>query len=201
MAAIELYKADGTTAGVFYCSQCRIIHHTQEQADWCHGERLCACGKKIEQGYRVRICRDCDALEWKEKTRQQEAERFEAATKVPASEYTGNHVCDCDKFYDSVEEAIDQYLEGQKPEYVWGCQPRKLPYIDLEDVTSNLLDNMWEDADLSDLNGIEELEVALKAFNEANESLNMWEVDYSTAVLVGAPKPSQAQQTPPHKPL
>ena len=31
---------------------------------------------------------------------------------------------------------------------------------------------------------IEELEAALKAFNEANESVQMWEVDYSTAILV-----------------
>ena len=28
------------------------------------------------------------------------------------------------------------------------------------------------------------LEAALKAFNEANESVQMWEVDYSTAILV-----------------
>jgi len=51
-------------------------------------------------------------------------------------------------------------------------------------VTCNLLDNMWDDADTSDLNGVEELEAALKAFNEANESVQMWEVDYSTAIMV-----------------
>ena len=67
---------------------------------------------------------------------------------------------------------------------MWACQDSHLPKVDLADVTCNLLDNMWDDADTSDLNGIEELEAALKAFNEANESVQMWEVDYSTAILV-----------------
>ena len=33
MSAIELHKADGTTAGIFYCSQCRIVRNTQEETD------------------------------------------------------------------------------------------------------------------------------------------------------------------------
>jgi hypothetical protein len=186
MSAIELYKEDGTTAGIFYCSQCRIVHRTREEAEFCHGERLCACGKKIESIHsRQSKCSECDGKEWKEKERKREAERFEAATKISASDYKGEHVYLDDKYYDCVEDAIDQYLEGQEPEYVWACQDKSLPEVDMEDVTCNLIDNMWDDADVSDLYGVEELESALKTFNEANKGIQLWEPDYSVAILVG----------------
>jgi len=182
--AIELYKADGKPAGVFYCSQCRIVYTTKEQAEWCHGERLCVCGNKVTKGHFQHMCEGCSRKDWHDKEEAKEAERFEKATKIKASDYAGEHVFCGDQYYDSVEDAVDQFLEGQEPEYVWACQDSHLPNVDLEDVTCNLLDNMWDDADTSDLNGIEELEAALKAFNEANESVQMWEVDYSTAILV-----------------
>jgi hypothetical protein len=185
--AIELYKQDGTTAGIFYCSECRIVHKTKDEAEWCHGERLCSCGKKVTQGYYQRQCSECDSREWEEKERKKEAERFEAATKINWADYKGEHVYLGDEYYDSVEDAIDQYLEGQEPEYVWGCREHRLPKVDLDDVLCNLIDSMWDDADTSDLNGIEELEAAITAFNKANESIQMWEVDYSLAVLTIAP--------------
>ena len=53
MAAIELYKQDGKPAGVYFCESCRIVYANQEDADWCHGEHLCACGKKVESGFRL----------------------------------------------------------------------------------------------------------------------------------------------------
>jgi hypothetical protein len=170
---------------VFFCESCRIVYANIDDAEWCHGERLCACGKKIESIHsRQSKCGDCDDAEWKEKERKRETDRFEAATKIPALDYKGEHVYLDDKYFDSVEDAIDQYLEGQEPEYVWACIGKNLPEVDLEDVTSNLIDNMWEDADTSDLNGVDELEAALKAFNEANKSIQLWEPDYSTAILV-----------------
>jgi hypothetical protein len=185
MGAVELYKQDGSTAGIFYCSQCRIVYRTKEDAEWCHGDKLCGCGKKIESIYsRQSKCRDCDSLELKEKERKREAERFEAAIKIKAADYSGEHVYCGDSYYDSVEDAIDQFLEGQEPDYIWACKDNSLPTVDLEDVTCNLLDNMWEDADTSDLNGIDELEAALTAFNEANKSVLVWGPDYSTAILV-----------------
>lgn len=182
--AIELYKADGTATGIFYCSECRIVHASKEQAEWCHGEHLCACGKKITQGYFQRTCSECAGKEWRAKEAAKEAERFEKATKIAESEYDGDHVMDGDSYYESVDDAIDQYEEGQEPEYVWACKTHGIPMVDMGTVTCNILDNMWEDADESDLNGIEELQAALDAFNEANKSIQLWEPDYSTAILV-----------------
>lgn len=186
--AIELYKKnkEGTMqgTGIFYCSECGMVYRNEEDAKWCHGERLCACGEKITQGYCGRTCPACNAKAFREKEAEKEAERFEKATKIKESEYTGNHVMCGDSFYESVEEAIDQFLEGQEPEYVWACKERGIPKVLLEDLICNLIDNMWDDAETSDLNGIEEMEAAVDAFNKANESIQMWSPDYSTAILV-----------------
>jgi hypothetical protein len=183
--AIELYKQDGTTAGIFYCSECRVVHPTKEQAEWCHGERLCSCGEKITQGYQ-RTCDACGTKAFRAEQAAKEAKRFERAKKIKDSEYTGEHVMCGDSYYESVEEAIDQFLEGQEPEYVWACKEHGIPTVDLEDVTTRILEEMWDDAETSDLNGIDELEAALAAFNKANETIQMWDTDYSTAILVKA---------------
>ena len=181
MSAIELFKQDGTTVGIFYCSVCRIVHRTKEEAEFCHGERICACDKKIETNYRHK-CNACDIAESRSRAEKQEAERFEKAKKITEAEYTGDHVYCGDQYYESVDDAIDQYLEGQEPEYVWACHTHGIPTIDLEDCTTNIIDNMWDDANYDDLNGVEELEAALAAFNKANESIQLWEPDYSTAI-------------------
>ena len=186
MAAIELYKQDGSASGVFFCESCRIVYANIDDAEWCHGERLCACGKKITQGYRIKTCSDCESKVWKEKEHQKEAALFEAAKKIPASEYSGGMVYGHDDhYYESVEEAIDQYLEGQEPEYVWACKDTGVVKASTESLCENMLENMWEDADVSDLNGVDELEAAVTAFNEANKSISVWHPDYSTAILVG----------------
>jgi hypothetical protein len=43
---------------------------------------------------------------------------------------------------------------------------------------------MWEDAELGDLNGVDELQAAIDAFNKANRPVVCWMVDYSTAILI-----------------
>jgi hypothetical protein len=186
--AIELYKkteeGNFDPSGVFYCSECRVVYRAKDEAEWCHGERLCACGKKVTQGYFQRTCSECESKEWRDKQTAKEAERFEKAKKIKASEYTGDHVYLGDSYYDSVEEAIDEFLEGQEPEYVWACTDHGIQKASLEDLTQNIVENMWEDADTNDLNGLEELQAAIDAFNKANESIQMWEPDFTTAILV-----------------
>ena len=184
MAAIELYKQDGIASGVFFCESCRIVYSNREDAEWCHGERICACGAKITQGYRQKTCSECESKVWKEKERKGEAKRFEAATKIAAADYKGEHVYLDNRYYDSVEEAIDEYLEGQEPEYVWACKNVEVTKASTESLYENMLENMWEDADVSDLNGVDELEAAVQVFNKANESISVWEPDYTTAILV-----------------
>ena len=185
--AIELFKKlpDGgyVATGVFYCSECRVVHATEKQAQRCHGEALCACGEKIEDRYGD-LCPKCRMKEWAAKDAVREAEHFEKATKIAEAEYKGEMVYLDDKYFSEVEDAIDDYLPGQEPEYVWACKDQGVPLANAESIYENLLENMWEDADVSDLNGVDELEAAVKAFNEANRSISVFVPDYSTAILV-----------------
>jgi hypothetical protein len=182
--AIELHHKDGRSAGIFYCSECRAVYKTEAEASNCHGEKLCACGKKIERRYYY-VCNDCQAEQWNKERTEKENARFEKARKIPASEYTGEMVYGLDdKYHDSIESALDDYIEGQEPEYVWACKNIGVPLATTESLYENLLENMWEDADVYDLNGVEELETEVTAFNEANKSISVWEPDYSLAILI-----------------
>jgi hypothetical protein len=183
--ALELYKKDGTPTGVFYCSECQIVFHSENEAQRCHGERICPCGTKVEDRY-GNLCSACRTKEWREKDAAKERERFDKAQKITEAEYTGDMVFLDDKYFPDVAYAIDDYLEGQEPEYVWACKDIGVPRASSEGIIENLLDNMWEDADSSDLNGLAELDSAIDAFNEANEGIHVYVPDYSTAILVAA---------------
>jgi hypothetical protein len=181
--AIELYKADGTTAGIFYCSECRCVAKTETEARNCCGQMLCECGKKIERKF-YRECNDCQWERQKKESAAKEAERFEKAKKITEAEYAGDKVFVGDDYYDSVEDAVDGYLEGQEPEYVWACKDIGVPKATSEGIVEHLLESMWDDADHNDLNGLEELDAAIEKFNEANKSVSVYTPDYSTAILV-----------------
>jgi hypothetical protein len=181
--AVELYKADGSTAGIFYCSECRVVFRTKDEAQLCHGEKICDCGNKIEDRFYAK-CRVCQGKEQAEQSRQREAARYEKANKIQWSDYKGGMILDGDDYYEDLESALDRYEEGQEPEYVWACKDIGVAKLYAEDIVQNIIENMWEDADCYDLNGMAELDAACEAFNKANESISVWEPDYSTAILV-----------------
>jgi hypothetical protein len=180
--AIELYKKDGTTAGIFFCSECRCVYKTDTEASNCHGEKLCACGKVVERRFYAK-CNACEDRDWRSKRAAEELDRFEKAKKIPASEYTGDMIYDGD-YYPEIEDALDRYLEGQEPEYVWACKDVGVPKASAESIYEHLLENMWDEADVNDLCGVDELEAAVVAFNEANKAVHVYQPDYSTAILV-----------------
>jgi hypothetical protein len=182
--AIELFKKDGSPAGIFYCSECHVVFKTEDEAKNCHGERLCRCGSKIERKYQS-ICDSCQSKKWNDDENAKELARFEKARKITEAEYDGALVYLDERFFDCVEEAIDEYLPGQEPEYVWACENVGVPLANADSIIDHLLENMWEDAESSDLNGVAELDVAIDAFNAANRSVKVYRPDYTTAILVG----------------
>jgi hypothetical protein len=190
--AVELYKKDGTTAGVFFCSECRCVYVNKEMADWCHGDRLCACGKKIERGYRTEKCDKCRSDEMQAKEASKEAARFDKAKKITEAEYKEGMLYDGDRYFNDVEDAVEHYEcnDSAPPEYLWACKRAELPTASAESIYENLLEAMWDDADTSDLYGVKELEAAVTAFNKENRSIQLWEPDYSTAILVEKRKES-----------
>ena len=191
---IELYWKDGTATGVFYCSKCRTVFTDKQAADGCHGERKCACGSLLERNYQSQ-CDDCRNKEWQERQIKTEFDRYTNARKVTAEEYLAalkmlgveQMVFDGDKYHESLEEFIgglDDEEEKRLP-YIWACRDIGVRKATTEDITCSLLENMWEDADESDLNGMDELQAAIDKFNEANAGIHVWEPDYSTAILIG----------------
>ncbi len=187
MSAIELFHQDGKAAGVWYCSECRVVFHVEADAQRCHGTLLCACGQPVKQrGYTQ--CSACDQAAWNEKVRAQEAERFEAAVKIAATDYDGPVYVDGEgpEYFETLAEYLE-YIEddGREPApYVWATKVVGLRKVTTEDVTESVLDDMWEDADESSLNGMEELAEAIAAFNLANESVAIWHADYTRAIVL-----------------
>ena len=116
-----------------------------------------------------------------------EVERFEKAVKVAERDYEGGYVYFGDTYYASIE-VLRDYLDADEtvPLYVWACKGVAIPKASIEDVIDNILDNMWEDADPSDLSGVDELEAAIEAFNEANRDVAVYGLDYSIAILLDA---------------
>jgi hypothetical protein len=172
--AIELYKQDGTAAGVFFCSECRAVFPNQGQAQGCHGERLCTCGKKIERRFYAK-CDACSSVEWQERRTAEERARFDAAKKIAYADYGDGMIYDGDKYFDDVEALKDHYFDSPVPAYVWACKDVGIPKLQLDDVIEPLFDGMWEEADANDLHG--------------TVDLDLWEPDYSTVILL---EPSHA---------
>jgi hypothetical protein len=147
---------------------------------------LCSCGQPVKQrGYTQ--CNACDSVAWNEKCRKREAERFEAAQKLLAAEYDGPVYAEGvgPEWFETLDECLEYLADDELPAlpYVWATKDIGVRKVDTGDVTESLIDNMWEDADESDLNGIAELAEALEAFNEANRSVNVWNVDYTRAIV------------------
>ena len=184
--AIELFHADSKPAGVWYCSQCRNVYGTEEAAQGCHGALLCACGEPRDRSYPN--CQECRNKEWAATLKAKEAARFEAAAKVPESEYKDAQVFDeCSgDYFNSFDELREHYeADGDPlPAYAWACRDIGVREADIGMIIEPILDEMWEDADVDDLYGVDELDAAVSAFNEANKGVHVWEPDYTRAIIL-----------------
>ncbi len=181
MNAQELFLKDGRSSEVFYCSQCKIVHRTQEQADKCCTPNRCpSCG--VEVGRHWTICDGCRATRETEKER----ERFKNAEKVTT--WDGWVYCEClgrDGFSESLQEMLDEIGSADEiPEYVWTCNARPFAVVHVSSILDDIAANGYEDFDPQTLDGIPELKEAIRIFNAANEKVLSYEPDYSTALLV-----------------
>lgn len=115
-----------------------------------------------------------------------EKPRFERAKKL--TEWDGGIFDSAGDFHQSVDQFIDTLNPlDEWPEYVWTArQQQVIPItLDLEDTIGHIVeDRGWEDMDYDDLEGTEELKLALRVFAEANRSvISHWE-DTTTALLI-----------------
>lgn len=191
MNATNLHLPDGTPTRAWFCTTCRIVHHTQSQAEQCCSPVLCeTCQQPVAEKYWTK-CRDCrDAAEI-----AKEAARFEKATKVPESEYDG-WVYDGDEFFPCVESLVE-HLEDQHdgedpcslPLYCWACTPERIIH-DGNNLLDRLIDGLegWDGFDPSkDLDGIPALQTSLDAFAETNKEVVTYNPDFTRAIIITQP--------------
>jgi hypothetical protein len=155
----------------------------RQDAEECCAERLCACGKPL-RCYSLE-CDECDRREFKAK----EEERFEKATKVLAKDWTGEKCYYKHNYFETIDEFLEwaenNFInESQYPKYIWNAKNQGVDKADLGDLLERVVESMWDDADYNDLSGVDELQAAVDAFNEANESVKSYMVDFSTAILL-----------------
>ncbi len=125
---------------------------------------------------------------------KREATAFAKAQKIKAADWAGGvfngdtYHSSYDDFVSSCEDAVSDEEMGYNdhPAYLWAAKGQ--PVIAGHDVADvfecQMADRGWEDMDLHDLHGVEELQAALDAFTKANESVVAYHPDYSKAILV-----------------
>jgi hypothetical protein len=185
MNATELYLKDGRTAGIFFCGQCRIVASSRTFAeDCCQNYKCESCGKDTG-GRSYTKCATCINAERKAK----EAERFAKAEKL--TKWDGWVFCEGlgvgNGFFESIEDMISDIGEDgdeSLPEYVWACEANHFVCADVSDITERIADNAYEDFDVDDLGGLDELSAAIDKFNEVNKDVVSYEPDYTKAVLL-----------------
>lgn len=128
---------------------------------------------------------------------KKEAERFDSAEKIHQEKYEGWIFCDgvgSQGFSESVQDFWENWENrgtecgDEPPKYAWACTENHFVQADISDLTGAMEGNAYEDFDFNDLNGLPEIEAALKAFNEANVDKITYEPDYKRAVILTAPQ-------------
>jgi len=188
MNATELFLKDGKTAGIFFCGKCRMVAHSQQMAEECCQSYKCQyCGKDTGTRHYT-ACDECRAANEAKKER----ERFEKAEKLATwggwvySEGLGYN----EGFFPSIEDLLDYCLDEEVfPEYVWACKPNHFAVLDADSILQQMEESgeAYEDFERENLNGIEELKVAVEKFNEANANnpaAVAYEPDYTKAVII-----------------
>lgn len=192
MNAQELYHHDGKPASVSYCSACRRVHRTKDQADECCTPQKCQyCGLETGRPHYT-ACNSCDQINRSKK----EADRFDKAEKKTEwdgwvyLEGTGKEGYS-ESIADFWENWESDHDEGDaKPTYVWACAEIHFAVAEIHHITDYITDQAYDDFDSNDLNGIPDLEAALAKFNEANKDLVSYLPDYSVAVLLSSQQPT-----------
>lgn len=124
--------------------------------------------------------------------KEQEKRRFEKAEKIPAAEWDGPVYWN--EYYTTVDECIESQKdlwdendgEFELPKYVWACDKvEPICHLDYYYIVESATeDNSFEDWDIDELKGKEELMAALDKFNELNKNQVSWYSNEKIAVIL-----------------
>ena len=128
------------------------------------------------------VCKTCGCETpkgWGECFSCRDVRFLEAATEIPDD---GGPYCQFngDTYYTDLAEAAESGCEWVSPCHI------EHPKINGDDVLDNLLSDMHEDADINDLNGVDEFLAAVAAFNAA-QTQQIWWGDNKRKIRVPTP--------------
>lgn len=168
MNAKPLFTEDKSDIVAYYCSKCRIVKQTKEQADECctpPAPILCDCGNQVEK-YRP-ICASC--------AEQKRTEKFNALPCVEWDGVTPLTLYGSDDYFFDFQSIAD-YAEDRniKPAdlKLLLCEPNYAGQVE----TDYWEDNLPEDGDFTDIVS-DEISAALAALNKAigqNKTVLSW---------------------------
>lgn len=193
MNAKELYHADGTATGIFYCAQCRIVARSQHLAEECCKARVCpSCGGEVEPKSFYNKCDPCIRREREDR----ELEKLHKAEKVTQwdgwvyRDGFGSMAGGGEGFAEDIASMLEWCDEEgcEYPDYVWTCAAIPFAQVSINDILERIVENGYEDFNCDDLEGVKALEAAIEIFNEANKAVVKYEPDYTRAVIVEAKK-------------
>lgn len=192
MQAKELFHAEGKSAGVWYCSKCKIVKKTEAEAESCCKPRLCRdCGCELPSDRWNVNCSKCSDA-WYAKQRQ---DRLEKAKLVDPSDeimFMVEELCGHnDGWFTYINEIIDYCFDEDPqwlPEFAF-CSKFEQRQIDLGDILERISEDGYEDMG-ENFSGVEELQAAIDRFNELNkEQMKVYNVDYTRKVRIPWPAP------------
>ncbi len=185
---IELRGIDGPNIyKVHVCSFCRMIVGSAEYVCHCQPRPCEVCKETIDSRS---YCGTCEST----RRAAAEAKRFEAAKKIPESEYVGWVVCDeisgsRDGYFEDMDELRDRAETNEQtlPTYVWATTTERT-HLDADRILEGAMEDAPEDSHVSK-SARAELQKFLDNWT-ARHSPIWFMPDYTTAVTLSEVPPT-----------
>jgi len=90
-SALELFLADGRSAGVFFCPQCFVVGRNREIVEECCAPKVCTrCGVEFPRNWLGNTCSRCQGVDFEERLQR----AWDAAPKIDGDAWDGPIVTD-----------------------------------------------------------------------------------------------------------
>lgn len=189
---IRLTREGTSDVVAVVCSTCHRCYPVGDSfAERCCDPHCADCGVELPVKSSWTCCDSCRAS----RSAARDAELRAKAVRIPEAEYDGPVYLDSawNEGYlrdtDELREWIDDQEEPIELTEVWACTSRRLQLPSADNLCERITDDSFDGA-YDQLVGIEELQVAVDAFNAA-QTAEEWNVDYSRLVVLAV-----AQVTP-----
>ncbi len=163
----------------FACGECGSVYGSKESALYCHQMQICAdCGQESPKYWTY--CSSC-----------RDKRMWDNATEIKPEDHDGPVYDEArDKYFESYDEAMDYFQdikddgdEDAIPEWVQPCGESPFPGLDVGSALENMCEDLHKDA-YDHLSGVEDLEKAVKIFNEKNVKMVSWYSDAKRKIRV-----------------